>query len=246
MRYDSAAGQHRGERSGNLRPSHTARSCTIEGKSQEATTARFANRRAAGQELGALLAERGTGGDVVVLGLPRGGLPVAAEVAAVLEAPLDLFSVRKLGVPGYPELALGAVATGGVRVLNDDVLASVPQVDQDELDAITERALAELRRREAAYRGGRPPLDLAQRTAILVDDGLATGATMRAAVSAARQQAAEVVVAAPVASWQSVAQLEQEADDVVIVHVPKRLGAVGAHYDDFRQVGDDEVCRLLC
>jgi len=183
--------------------------------------------------------------DIIVLGLPRGGLPVAAEVAAVLEASLDMFSVRKLGVPGYPELALGAVATGGVRVLNDDVLASVPDVDQDEIDAITERELAELRRREAAYRGGRAPLDLAQHTAILVDDGVATGATMRAAVSGARQQAARVVVAAPVASWQSVAQLEQEADDVVIVHVPRRLGAVGAHYDDFRQVSDDDVRTLL-
>ena len=129
-------------------------------------TARFADRRAAGKELGALLVERLTGRDVVVLGLPRGGVPVAAEVATALNAPLDMFSVRKLGVPGYPELALGAVATGGVRVLNDDVLASVPDVDQDEVDAITEREQAELRRREATYRGGRAPIDLAHRTEI--------------------------------------------------------------------------------
>ncbi len=181
----------------------------------------------------------------MVLGLPRGGLPVAAEVAAALQVPLDMFSVRKLGVPGYPELALGAVATGGVRVLNEDVLATVPDVDQHDIDAITERELAELRRREAAYRRGRPPLDLKHRTAILVDDGLATGATMRAAVKAARQQADTVVVAAPVASWQSVAQLEEEADDIAVVYVPKRLGAVGAYYDDFRQVSDDEVRALL-
>lgn len=192
-----------------------------------------------------MLAERGAGPDVVVLGLPRGGLPVAAEVAAVLHAPFDMFSVRKLGVPGYPELALGAVATGNVRVLNDDVLATAPEVGQDEVDAITKRELAELRRRESAYRGGRPPLQLTRRQAILVDDGVATGATMRAAVKATRRLASRIVVAAPVASWQSVAQLEQEADDVVVVHVPRRLGAVGAHYDDFSQVTDDEARELL-
>lgn len=183
--------------------------------------------------------------DAVVLGLPRGGLPVAVEVSAALGAPLDVFCVRKLGVPGYPELALGAVATGGVRVLNDDVLASVPDVDAEAVDAITDRELAELRRRETAYRGNRPPLDLAHRTAILVDDGLATGATMRAAVRAARHHAARVVVAAPVSSWQAASRLETEADEVVVVHVPKRLGAVGAYYDDFRQVSDDEVRALL-
>src|SRR5256885_2152253 len=158
---------------------------------------------------------------------------------------MDVFCVRKLGVPDYPELALGAVATGGVRVLNDDVLASVPEVDPEAVEAITERELAELRRREVAYRGERPPLDLQHRTAILVDDGLATGATMRAAVRAARRQGAQVVVAAPVSSWQAVAQLETEADEVAVVHVPRRLGAVGAHYDDFRQVSDDEVRALL-
>jgi putative phosphoribosyl transferase len=208
-------------------------------------TARFADRRAAGKELGALLAERELGRDPVVLGLPRGGVPVAAEVAAALHAPLDMFSVRKLGVPGYPELALGAVATGGVRVLNDDVLASLPRVGMDEIEAITERELAELRRREHDYRGRRPPLDLRHRTAVLVDDGLATGATMRAALRAAQQQADRVVVGAPVGSWQAAAYLEEEADDVVIAYVPKRLGAVGAYYDDFRQIGDDEVRALL-
>ena len=208
-------------------------------------TARFADRAAAGRELGALLAERDAGRDSVVLGLPRGGLPVAAEVAAAINAPLDMFSVRKLGVPGYPELAMGAVATGGVRVLNDDVLASAPGISEDEIEAITRQELEELRRREAAYRGDRPPPDLAGRTAILVDDGLATGATMRAAVAAARKTAGKVVVAAPVASWQALAQLELEADDVVVVYVPKRLGAVGMYYDDFRQVSDAEACTLL-
>jgi putative phosphoribosyl transferase len=208
-------------------------------------TARFADRAAAGRELGAVLAERDAGRDAVVLGLPRGGLPVAAEVAAAIKAPLDMFSVRKLGVPGYPELAMGAVATGGVRVLNNDVLASAPDIGQEEIDAITEQELEELRRREAAYRGDRSPPDLSGRTAILVDDGLATGATMRAAVAAARKTASKVIVAAPVASWQAIAQLELEADDVVVVYVPKRLGAVGMYYDDFRQVSDEEACALL-
>jgi putative phosphoribosyl transferase len=208
-------------------------------------TARFADRAAAGRELGALLAERDAGPDAVVLGLPRGGLPVAAEVAAAIKAPLDMFSVRKLGVPGYPELAMGAVATGGVRVFNADVLAGAPEIGQDEIDAITEQELEELRRRETAYRGDRPPPDLSGRTAILVDDGLATGATMRAAVAAARKTAGKVIVAAPVASWQAVAQLALEADDVVVVYVPKRLGAVGMYYDDFRQVSDVEACALL-
>jgi len=185
------------------------------------------------------------GGDLVALGLPRGGIPVAAAVAAVLDAPLDMFAVRKLGVPGYPELALGAVATGGVRVLNDDVLASVPDVDAHDIAEITDRELRELRRRESAYRGERPPLDLAGRTAVLIDDGIATGATMRAAVRSAHTQAKSVIVAAPVASWQSVAQLEQEADDLVVVYVPRRFGSVGAHYADFRQVTDDEVRAFL-
>ena len=184
-------------------------------------------------------------GDLVALGLPRGGIPVAAAVAAVLDSPLDMFAVRKLGVPGYPELALGAVATGGVRVLNDDVLASVPDVDAHDIAEITDRELGELRRRESAYRGERPPLDLAGRTAVLIDDGIATGATMRAAVRSAHTQAKAVIVAAPVASWQSVAQLEEEADDVVVVYVPRRFGSVGAHYADFRQVSDDEVRALL-
>jgi putative phosphoribosyl transferase len=208
-------------------------------------TARFADRATAGRELGALLAERDVGRDAVVLGLPRGGLPVAAEVAAALKAPLDMFAVRKLGVPGYPELAMGAVATGGVRVLNDDVLASAPDISPDALEAITQQELEELRRRETAYRGDRPPPDLSGRTAILVDDGLATGATMRAAVAAARKTAGKVIVAAPVASWQAIAQLELETEDVAVVYVPKRLGAVGMYYDDFRQVSDAEACALL-
>lgn len=209
------------------------------------TSSRFRDRRHAGRELGALLAGRGVGERPIVLGLPRGGLPVAAEVAKALRAPLDMFAVRKLGAPGYPELAIGAVASGGVRVLNEDVLASLPGIDAAEIDAITERELAELRRREASYRGDRKPADLTGRAAILVDDGIATGATMRAAVRAARVSAARVIVASPVASWQSIAQLEEDADDVLVVYVPRRLGAVGAFYDDFTQVGDDEVRELL-
>lgn len=209
------------------------------------TSSRFRDRRHAGRELGALLAERSLGDNPIVLGLPRGGLPVAAEVATALRAPVDMFAVRKLGAPGYPELAIGAVASGGIRVLNADVLANLPEIDAAEIDAITERELAELRRREVSYRDDREPADLTGRTAILVDDGIATGATMRAAVRASRVAAARVIVASPVASWQSMAHLEDDADEVFVVYVPMRLGAVGAFYDDFTQVSDDEVREVL-
>jgi predicted phosphoribosyltransferase len=209
-------------------------------------TARFADRAAAGRELGALLAERDAGGDVVVLGLPRGGLPVAAEVAAALKAPLDMFAVRKLGVPGYPELAMGAVATGGVRVLNNDVLASAPGISPEELEAITQQELEELRRRETAYRGDRPPPDLSGRTAILVDDGLATGATMRAAVSALRgRDVKSMAVAVPTAPRETCEVLRRQVDDVVCATTPDPFMAVGLWYRDFAPVSDDEVRGLL-
>ena len=203
----------------------------------------FADRAEAGRALGQAVAGRFP--DAVVLGLPRGGVPVAAEVAASLRAPLDVFVVRKLGAPGQPELAIGAIGTGGVRVLNDSVLRRLG-VTAQQLEQVAEREQAELERRERTYRGSRPPTELGGRTVVLVDDGLATGATMRAAVAAARLHGpAAVVVAVPVGAADSCAALRREADDVVCLHVPEPFHAVGAHYDDFGQTGDDEVRRLL-
>ncbi|HET9601461.1 MAG TPA: phosphoribosyltransferase family protein [Acidimicrobiales bacterium] len=183
--------------------------------------------------------------DLVVLGLPRGGVVVAAEVARELSAPLDVLVVRKLGFPGHEELALGAVASGGAIVLNDDVLAAAG-LDEAELQRRAEgrqQAVIEMERR---LRGDRPALDLGGRTAVLVDDGLATGATMRVAVVAARRAGADrVVVAAPVASPEAVRTLEGLADEVVCLAVPTNLRAVGMHYRDFSTVEEDDVRRLL-
>ncbi|MEA2686350.1 MAG: putative phosphoribosyl transferase [Actinomycetota bacterium] len=181
--------------------------------------------------------------DVVVLGIPRGGVPVAFEVARTLGVPLDVFVVRKLGFPGHEELAFGAVASGGLRVLNPDVAALLPPRLVAE---VTAREQEELDRRETAYRDGRPPLDLSGRTVVLVDDGLATGASMRAAVAAVRQQEpASVVVAVPVGAASTCRLLEGEADAVVCPMTPDSFVAVGAWYDDFSPTTDDEVRRLL-
>jgi predicted phosphoribosyltransferase len=183
--------------------------------------------------------------DPVVLGLPRGGVPVAAAVAQALEAPLDAFVVRKLGVPSQPELAFGAVASGGVRVLNPDVVAGA-RLDAATIDRLTESAAAEVARRERAYRGARPGLVLGGRTVILVDDGIATGATVRAAVTAARAHApAGVVVAAPVAPVEVVRQLEQSADRVVVLVEATRFGSVGSFYLDFAQLSDADVQAVI-
>jgi predicted phosphoribosyltransferase len=182
---------------------------------------------------------------VLVLGLPRGGVPVAFEVACALAAPLDVFLVRKLGLPGHEELAMGAIATGGVRVLNDHVIESTG-VDEHAIDRAAVRELAELERRERLYRDGRPAPRVSDRTVVLVDDGLATGATMHAAVAALRRLAAgRIVVAVPVASPATCAEFEREADQVVCVETPDRFRAVGWWYDDFAQTADDEVCALL-
>ncbi|RJK94939.1 phosphoribosyltransferase [Vallicoccus soli] len=191
----------------------------------------------------------GTGGqDAVVLGLPRGGVPVAAEVAAALGAPLDVLIVRKLGLPGRPELAMGAVAAVGdeVRtVLNEHVLARAG-VDDATLAGVRERELAELRRREAAYRGDRAPVPVTGRVAVLVDDGLATGATVRAAVAAVRRSApSRVVVAVPVGSAEAVRDVGAEVDALVCPWVPEPFLAVGRAYVDFGQTGDGEVRRAL-
>ena len=204
----------------------------------------FRNRRHAGQvlagHLGAYAARPGT----IVLGLPRGGVPVAWEVARALQAPLDVAVVRKLGLPGHEEHAMGAIAAGGVRVMTG--AADDWGVSAAAFDAVVARETAELVRREAAYRGGRPPPVLAGRTVILVDDGLATGATMRAAVRAARLQApARIVVAVPVAARTSCAGLRAEADEVVCAMTPAHFHAVGQWYDDFEATSDDEVRALL-
>jgi predicted phosphoribosyltransferase len=205
----------------------------------------FRNRRDAGRVLAAYLAHYANRPDVLVLALPRGGVPVAYEVANALGAPLDVFLVRKLGVPGHEELAMGAVATGAVRVLNERVVGGLG-IPDDVIDAVVAREEQELRRRERLYRGDRLPPDVRGRTVILVDDGLATGATMLAAVRALRQQQpARIVVAVPAGSPDTCAQLRSESDDVVCAITPEPFSAVGRWYEDFAQTSDDEVRALL-
>ncbi|HZQ80487.1 MAG TPA: phosphoribosyltransferase family protein [Gaiellaceae bacterium] len=204
----------------------------------------FSDRHDAGRALARSLRGR-VAGDVVVLGLPRGGVPVAAEVAAELAAPLDVYLVRKLGVPRQPELALGAIASGGVRVLNDDVVRAAG-ITAEELDELTRREQGELDARELLYRGERPALELAGRTVVLVDDGLATGATMRAAVEAVRAAgASHVVAAAPVAPRETSAELTRAGIELVCVTTPRPFGAVGYWYRDFTPVSDAEVREAL-
>lgn len=205
---------------------------------------RFADRSDAGRRLAEAL-EDYRGRDVLVLGLPRGGVPVAYEVARALGAPLDVLVVRKLGVPYQPELAFGAIGEDGARVLNQSVLRHV-RVGESDIAAVEAAQRIELQRRIERYRGGRPPLPLAGRVVIIVDDGFATGSTAQAAVTVARAHgAATVVLAAPIGSGETVAALRSVADDVVCLGAPAGFVAVGQGYRDFRQTTDDEVCALL-
>jgi len=205
----------------------------------------FRDRSEAGRELAPLLSHLGEERALVVLGLPRGGVPVAFEVAEALEAPLDVFVVRKLGVPGHEELAMGAVASGGTRVLNRDVIAAA-RIGEEEIEAVLRRELREVERREVTYRRDRAPMDPAGKAAILVDDGLATGSTMRAAVMALRERGpGSIAVGVPVSSPGVCAQFEPEVDEIVCLRTPDPFLAVGAWYDDFPQVSDEEVTELL-
>ena len=205
----------------------------------------FRDRADAGRHLLSKLGAYEGRPDVLVLGLPRGGIPVGYEVARGLGAPLDVFVVRKLGVPGQEELAMGAIATGGVRVVNRDVVDAL-HIAPDVLDRAAAQELRELERRERSYRGDRPEPKVEGRTVILVDDGLATGSTMRAAVQALRQQRpARIVVAVPVAAFATCEELRREVEDVVCFATPEPFMAVGRFYDDFSQTTDEEVHDLL-
>jgi putative phosphoribosyl transferase len=205
---------------------------------------RFQDRADAGRQLGdALTGYRGQ--NVVVVGLPRGGVPVAFEVAAALHAPLDVIIVRKLGLPRQPEVAMGAVGEGGVLVTNPDVLAQC-RVDDDVLQRVVTQERAEVDQRALRFRADAPALPLAGRIVIVVDDGIATGATARAACAVARaKQAVRVVLAAPVGALDTAASMRAVADDVVLLETPRRFQAVGQAYRDFAQVPDDQVVRLL-
>lgn len=205
----------------------------------------FLDRRDAGKQLAERLLAYRDQPDVLVLALPRGGVPVAFEVARQLHAPLDVFVVRKLGAPGHEELAMGAIASGGVQVLNQDVIREL-RISELDIEAAAVRETLELERRERDYRGDRPPLEVQDRTTILIDDGLATGATMRAAIAALRRRdAGKIVVAIPVAAPRTCADIEGEIDEIVCLATPPAFEAVGEWYENFTQTSDAEVRNLL-
>lgn len=206
---------------------------------------RFTDRHAAGQVLAERLVQYADRADVVVLALPRGGVPVGHEVARALHAPLDVFIVRKVGAPQQPELAMGAIASGGVEVINRDTLEAL-NIDEATFRTVAAQELIELQRREEAYRGGRPPRDVRGRIVILVDDGVATGASMQAAVLALRrQEPARIIVAVPVGAPGTCETLREIADDVVCVRMPEPFYAIGLWYEDFSQTRDQEVRKML-
>jgi len=205
----------------------------------------FLNRTDAGHKLAARLAVYANRSDVIVLGLPRGGVPVAFEVARALHAPLDVFLSRKLGVPGQEELAFGALASGGVRVLDQDIIREVGISDED-VERVTETVKKELERRERVYRAGRPSLQLEGRVVLLVDDGIATGSSIRAGVNALKQmKPARLVIAVPVAPASTCHRLKAEVDELVCLHTPELFFAIGQFYEDFSQLTDEEVIDLL-
>jgi putative phosphoribosyl transferase len=205
----------------------------------------FRDRLDAGRQLAQKLKKYAGRPDVIVLALPRGGVPVAFEVARALRAPLDVFLVRKLGLPGHEELAMGAIGSGGVRVLNEDLVRAL-RIPEEEIDAVTVEEQRELERREREYRDDRPAPDVRRRTVILVDDGLATGSTMRAAVAALRRQhPARIVVAVPVGAGETCADFGADADEVICARTPDPFYAVGLWYGDFGQTSDEEVRDLL-
>jgi predicted phosphoribosyltransferase len=205
----------------------------------------FHDRREAGRFLAEKLSFYANRPDVIVLALPRGGVPVAYEVARALNVPLDVFPVRKLGVPGHDELAMGAIAPGGVRILNDEVVRALGIPDYS-IDAVAAKEQQELTRRERLYRGDRPPPEVRGKTVLLVDDGLATGATMLAAIKALRQQeAGRIVVAVPIASPETCDQMRGHVDDIICAVTPEPFYAVGLWYENFSQTSDEEVRDLL-
>lgn len=208
-------------------------------------SARFQNRSEAGRILATKLMVYANRPDTIVLALPRGGVPIGYEIAKALNLPLDVMIVRKLGVPGHEELAMGAIASGGVRVLNRSVIESL-RIPPDSLEAVEKREALELMRREATYRGNRNPISLKEKTVILVDDGVATGSTMRVAISAMREQrAGRIIVATPVAPPTVRWEMEALVEDFVALVMPEDFFGVGQWYEDFTQVPDDTVYELL-
>ena len=205
----------------------------------------FEDRVQAGQQLAQKLGAYAGKTDVVVLGIPRGGVPVAFEVAKVLRAPLDIFLSRKLGVPGQEELAFGALASGGVRVLDRGLIREL-NLSKEEIDRIAETVKKELERRERVYRGDRPPIKIEGKVTLLVDDGIATGSSMRAGIKALRQmKPSRLVVAVPVAPRQTCKRMKSEVDELICVYTPELFYAIGQFYEDFSQISDEEVTELL-
>lgn len=207
--------------------------------------ATFRNRRDAGRILAQKLLHYADGSDVIVLALPRGGVPVAYEVALTLNVPLDIFIVRKLGLPGQEELAIGAIASGGIRVLNEDIIRRL-HISEEMIDHVAQRELKELQRREQRYRGDNPPPEVLDKTVILIDDGLATGASMRAAIAGLRaQHPARIVVAVPTAAPETCEDFKAEVDEVVCAMTPEPFLGVGRWYEDFSQTTDEGVRLFL-
>jgi len=212
---------------------------------KEGKMAPFRDRRDAGRILAQKLLAYANHSDVIILALPRGGVPVAYEVALALNAPLDIFLVRKLGLPGHEELAIGAIASGGIRVLNDDIIRAL-SIPKEVINIVAQRELEELERREQNYRGDRPAPDVHGRTVILIDDGLATGASMRAAVAGLRvQHPVRIVIAVPTAAPETCNAFEFKVDEIVCAITPEPFLGVGRWYEDFSQTTDDEVRMFL-